>query len=320
MRKNIAQRFGALAACLTLGALAPESLDADQPTVGPELASDAIDAFGPPAPTTTHATEPDDAEPAPEPANEQPPAPEAAPAPEATPATVQDARPAAQPDAADDAVAAAEASPSAVPPGVESLPLGAPAQLEGVGAESQGMGLTFADNWVGRTVLALALVIGLAVLLRGLLRRAASTGGGLAGQLTAGGRAPSGLLSVLGRYPVARGQTLVLLKVDRRVLLLCQTAAGFRPLSEITDPEEVASILMTARDEEGTSMAARFQTVMRDMERDPRIAGVEEADDAWGPTSPRALAGRRSSFDAADDADPVASLRRRLANLSEQTG
>lgn len=312
MRKKTAQRFGALAACLALGALAPGSLAADQPTVGPELASDAIDAFGPPAPTQTQSTASTEPEVAPalEPAPESD-AP-AAPAVESAPAS----EPEAQPDAADEAGAAAEASL----PTVESLPLGAPAQPEGDGAEPQGMGLTFADNWVGRTVLALALVIGLAVLLRGLLRRAASTGGGLAGQLTAGGRAPSGLLSVLGRYPVARGQTLVMLKVDRRVLLLCQTAAGFRTLSEITDPEEVASILMTSRDEEGTSMAARFQTVMRDMERDPRIAGVEEADDAWGPSSPRALAGRRSSIDAADDADPVASLRRRLANLSEQAG
>jgi len=200
----------------------------------------------------------------------------------------------------------------AVAPETERRPLGA-APSEERAAASGVAGDTFAGNWVGRTVLALAFVIGLAVLLRALMRRAAS-GSGLVNQLGAGGRAPSGLLSVLGRYPVARGQTLVLLKVDRRVLLLSQTSAGFSTLSEITDPEEVASILVTTRDEEGESMAARFSTVLQDLERDPRIAGVEQAPTAWGPTTPRTRAQRDTAEHAGD---PVAQLRRRLASMSE---
>jgi hypothetical protein len=78
------------------------------------------------------------------------------------------------------------------------------------------------------------------------------------------------VLEVLGRYPVGRGTTLVLLKLDRRVLLMSQSAggrlgagAGFTTLCEVTDPEEVASILVKTRDEEGSSMAERFRTLLK---------------------------------------------------------
>lgn len=202
----------------------------------------------------------------------------------------------------------------------ESRPLGAaPERASSEPGESASpFADTFAGNWVGRTILALALVIGLAILLRTGVRRASLGVGGLAGQLGAGGKAPSGLLSVLGRFPVARGQTLVLLKVDRRVLLLSQTSAGFSTLSEITDPEDVASILVTARDEEGASAAARFSNVLQNLERDPRIAGVDADTGAWGPTTPRGRALRVTP--EAQSGDPVAQLRRRLASLTESAG
>lgn len=272
---------------LSAGALA-------QPTAGPEM-DGAFLEVGPPIPAAadTATIETTEAQ---------------------TPADPVASAPAAQtaPEPSEDPVAAVVAT--------ESRPLGAaPAKPVGEsGASASPFADTFAGNWVGRTILALALVIGLAILLRACVRRASLGAGGLSGQLGAGGKAPSGLLSVLGRYPIARGQTLVLLKVDRRVLLLCQTGAGFTTLSEITEPEEVASVLVNARDEEGASMAARFSNVLQDLERDPRIAGVEAENGAWGPTTPRGRALRVAPDE--ETGDPVAQLRRRLASLSETAG
>jgi hypothetical protein len=100
------------------------------------------------------------------------------------------------------------------------------------------------------------------------LRYLARRQGGLMASMGPGGRAPTGLMEVLGRYPVARGQTLVLIKLDRRVLLLSQSVGGraggggFTTLSEITDPDDVASILMRSREESGDSISHRFKNFL----------------------------------------------------------
>ncbi|MBY0308227.1 MAG: flagellar biosynthetic protein FliO, partial [Phycisphaerales bacterium] len=120
------------------------------------------------------------------------------------------------------------------------------------------------------TAVPLAVVVGVILLAAVVFRRAVHTGGSLASAMGAGGRAPAGLLEVLGRYPVCRGQTLVLLKLDQRVLLLSQTPrtrvhpGGFTTLSEITDPCEVASILTKVSETEGTGPAARFNAILAD--------------------------------------------------------
>jgi hypothetical protein len=99
--------------------------------------------------------------------------------------------------------------------------------------------------------------------------------------LGAGGRAPSGILEVLGRYPVGRGSTLILLKMDRRVLLLCQGRGGklggttMTTLTEVTDAEDVASILLKVRDEEGDTLASKFQGLLSASDR-AAAAALEE--------------------------------------------
>ena len=62
------------------------------------------------------------------------------------------------------------------------------------------------------------------------------------GPLARGGR-PSGVLEILGRYPIARGQQLVLLRLVSRVVLLHQSRNGLTTLSEVTDSDEVAALL-----------------------------------------------------------------------------
>lgn len=134
-------------------------------------------------------------------------------------------------------------------------------------------------------------------------------------QLGAGGRAPSGLLFVLGRYPVSRGASLVLIQLDRRVLLLSQSGAGFQTLSEIGDPEEVASIIAKARDEEGESISAKFSSLLKTFDR--RHAESERDDELRSVVRPIAT-GRGAETDvldtAADEESPEA-IRDRLTAL-----
>lgn len=173
----------------------------------------------------------------------------------------------------------------------DARPLGGASAAEGRplgggdgAASGGGVGL-------GRTVLALGFVVGLAVAGGAVVKRAARAQGGLAAAMGAGGSAPSGILEVLGRYPIARGQKLLLLRVDRRVLLLSHVApgrasrgGGLTTLCEITGAEEVASILMQARDAEGESLSAKFRAMLAGYGHGEDVPGEEEAEE--DPTDP----------------------------------
>ena len=71
-----------------------------------------------------------------------------------------------------------------------------------------------------------------------------------------GGKRPQGVVEVLARYPVARGQQVVLLKVGRRVIVAHQGAQGMQTLSEFAGEAEVADLL--ARCEAGSRGTAQF--------------------------------------------------------------
>lgn len=116
---------------------------------------------------------------------------------------------------------------------------------------------------------ALGFVLAVIILVFKAIRRGARARGGLMAAAGPGGRAPSGVLSVLGRYPLARGQTLLLLKLERRVLLVAQTAGSrtgpaLATLTEVDDPEAVAAI--AARCEEQGEGAARFSVSLEQFE------------------------------------------------------
>jgi flagellar biogenesis protein FliO len=150
----------------------------------------------------------------------------------------------------------------------EHLPLGktAPAarsQSDGGSPRNSGM------LGIARTAGATALVIGLILLLRFAFVKVSGATGGLRAQLGPSGKAPSGVLFVLGRYPVSRGMSLVLLQLDQRVLLLSQTGSGFHTLAELTDPEEVSMIIRKSRDENGDSLSAKFTGMLKKFESDP---------------------------------------------------
>jgi len=95
------------------------------------------------------------------------------------------------------------------------------------------------------------------------------------------GKRPQGVVEVLARYPVARGQQVVLLKVGRRVIVAHQGAQGMQSLSEFTGEAEVADLL--ARCEAGARAAGpfSFDALLRqssERSRDHLPAGMRDAE------------------------------------------
>lgn len=153
----------------------------------------------------------------------------------------------------------------------------------------------------------LALIVCMAVVMKKVGKRRA--GASLAAAIGPGGASPSGVMEVLGRYPIARGQSLVLLRIHRRVLLMSHTApalrlrsggtGGFVTLAEFSDPEEVAGIIMRANEQESESMTAKFRSILGQFERGHEDAGAAMARPDRRASGARGVA-TRDARDAGD--------------------
>jgi flagellar biogenesis protein FliO len=184
-----------------------------------------------------------------------------------------------------------------------------------------------------RMIVSLSAVLALIVLVAGIVKKVSRSSGSLAASIGAGGRAPSGVLQVLGRYPVGGGCTIVLLKVDRRVLVVSQTrvpgltrigggAMQWTTLSEITDPAEVASLVGKTIESERTNPSACFEAAMEQAQtqeppRQAQPTPVRRALETIAGLTPARRAVAESPRPAAPqaDVDPVVALRRRLAEM-----
>jgi flagellar biogenesis protein FliO len=102
----------------------------------------------------------------------------------------------------------------------------------------------------------LAGVLLLIWLLRALVRKSSRTGAGRG--LLARVRAPAGVASILARYPVARGEHVVLLEVGRRILVVHQASGSMTTLSELSDRDEVADIRARINGEEREKVEETF--------------------------------------------------------------
>jgi len=76
-------------------------------------------------------------------------------------------------------------------------------------------------------------------------------------------RGPSGIIDVLARYPVARGQQLVLLSLGRRILLVHQSGSTMSPLAELTDEAEAASLRARLEADERERRGQGFSAALR---------------------------------------------------------
>ncbi len=194
-------------------------------------------------------------------------------------------------------------------PEIESTPLSGPAERRR-GAVTEGVQTMVVLGGV------VAVILGMAMGLRLLAKRH----GGLMAACGPGGKSPSGVLSVLGRYPIARGQTLLLLQFDRRVLLVGQTTgrggARMATLAELSDANDVASVLVKTRDESGESVARKFREIVDKMSEPAAaperavtvVAPIERAD--WFEKT----GSKRARAEEATTARPI-----KAARASEQT-
>ncbi|MHC4427866.1 MAG: hypothetical protein ACYS0D_04590 [Planctomycetota bacterium] len=160
----------------------------------------------------------------------------------------------------------------------ESRPLGAPSAPEMALGEAgpERVRRTSGIGELGRVTAALAAVLGLLYLVRALLRRA-----GVGGPLGGGGR-PGGVLGVLARYPIARGQQLVLLKLGSRVVLLHQSRAGLTPISEVVEPDEVAALLGRIEGDGREVTSGRFTAMLERFGETSRGEGLQRTFDGEG--------------------------------------
>ncbi len=176
--------------------------------------------------------------------------------------------------AADDAIGTIPA-PAATPIALDASSDGAKSLDGHAIAAPSG---SFAGDAV-RTVVALGAVLALALVARQVARK-------LMDPLAA--RRPSGVVQILARFPVAKGQTILLLSVGTRVLCVHQSSGRMETLSEFTDPTEIATL--RARIEAGSADRVRFereltQSLEREQGVEPhRDAGRERARAAAAPT------------------------------------
>lgn len=190
-----------------------------------------------------------------------------------------------------DPPAAVRAEPVVIEPAVTGLierrPIALPSSAGGASSPaSEGTSVLRSASspagelGIGRTAAALAGVVALALVLAAAVRAAARRRGGLMLALGPAGRAPSGVVHVLARYPIQRGQLLVLLKVGPRVLLACQsritrlTGGGMTTLAEFTDPDQVADLVRLTEDAAGTSSEARFRSLLEEAAFTGRGEGI----------------------------------------------
>jgi flagellar biogenesis protein FliO len=205
--------------------------------------------------------------------------------------------------AAAEAIAAAPAAATApvaaasAPPANEAKSLGVPNSLfssrpaaEETSASSHSI-LDPRHNDVVRVLLALACVVALLLGIRFVMRRA---GGAMAG----GGR-PSGVLQVHGRYPAGRGQSMLLIQVGNRMILVHQGGGRMKTLAEFSDPEDVADLRTRLEaGKQGVGRLIPFKGVLAGEQA--KATGTEESEDtvdltggAAGGLRRRLLGGRR---------------------------
>lgn len=210
----------------------------------------------------------------------------------------------------------------------ESLPLGASARSARSEGDPEKTAAVDSGGAYLQTIIALAAVLALIGVVAMIVKFAAKRSGGLMSVLAPTVKAPQGVLEVLARYPVATGTQLLVLKFDRRMLLVSQSSnkgwrsgATLQTLCELADPADVASILIKTRGDEQASLAAKFQKM---------LASEDAEFDETEATNPYAMRSRSSEprgkprldivagDDAATGRQTAAAIRERLAAMQNK--
>ena len=86
---------------------------------------------------------------------------------------------------------------------------------------------------------------------------------------------PTEAFEILGKAPLAARQTVQLIRVGSRLLLLSVTADGARTLAEISDTQEVEHLCGLCQQSQPASISASFRQVLNQLgNQSPRQQGA----------------------------------------------
>ncbi|HEX4124401.1 MAG TPA: flagellar biosynthetic protein FliO [Tepidisphaeraceae bacterium] len=115
------------------------------------------------------------------------------------------------------------------------------------------------------------------------------------------------MVKVLARSAVSPKQHVLLLHVGRRILVVADSGAAMQPLAQITDADEIASLLgQLSNNNAGlarSQFGSLFNRLRRDFETDDLPAGAEAADEV---------------ADLPEDADPATAQPAGVAQTTEE--
>lgn len=131
-------------------------------------------------------------------------------------------------------------------------------------------------DW-GRLVVAMGIVLGLIVVLKFFVGRMYPSLGA-----NKGGR----VVRVLSRSPITPRQNVMLLQVGRRVIVVGDSGGQLATLSEISDPDEVASLLGQLENVDAPVRASRFSSVFGKAREDFVEPEPETATETTPPATP----------------------------------
>jgi flagellar biogenesis protein FliO len=89
---------------------------------------------------------------------------------------------------------------------------------------------------------------------------------------------PEGVVSVLGRVPLAARQFAELIRVGNKLVLVSVTPAGAETLTEVTDPVEIDRLLGLCQQRHAHSSTAEFDQVFRQLADESTPSGFLGAD------------------------------------------
>ncbi|MBB6430751.1 FliO/MopB family protein [Algisphaera agarilytica] len=131
---------------------------------------------------------------------------------------------------------------------IEDTPLGFAAQVDDSAASIEPP----AGGWALSTLAALGVVIAMIFGARWLYTK---MGGAVVAR-------PSPVVEVLSRTPVAPKNHVLLLRVGQRVLVVGDSSSGLNTLADVTDPEEVASLLQAVSTHSDRSVSKNFNSLV----------------------------------------------------------
>ena len=141
------------------------------------------------------------------------------------------------------------------------LPLGAPQPRKPAERSRKTSWLDIkANKPISKVLTGLSLVLGAFLLLAWVVRKRMPKGSA---------RLPAEIIEVLGRTTIAAKQSLHLVRVGSKLIVVSVTAAGTETLTEVTDPGEVARILAACQQHHAHSSTAAFRQVFEQVGREP---------------------------------------------------